>query len=250
MLEFDNSHKSIEGNLDNRNGKRHSKITVLGILLVSGMLLFSGCARDLPCDIDYAHAHYYANQEEFGRYIVSEKSSISGLDRTDKVMPIYKEGEKTLLDFANKNGLFKISENKEAIERICETQFDHREYEVSLTYPVSHVKLSADGKQTSIEISYVTQHSWTSDPNEATSEETRDCHYIYYGYKIERDENGEYIKIKSDPVDSISLLSPEYEYVEMDFYRKVNAHDYSQEFYDHGDYGQNYGMGTYSIPLN
>lgn len=88
MLNFDSNHTAIEGNLNQKKGKHSLKNMVVTGLLITNILTFSGCAKTVDCDIEGTHAHYYVNEEDLGRYIISEKSSVSGLDRLDNYVYI------------------------------------------------------------------------------------------------------------------------------------------------------------------
>ena len=45
----------------------------------------------MPCDVEESHAHYYVNDDNIGRYVVSEKSFIWGLNRLDDYILVNEE---------------------------------------------------------------------------------------------------------------------------------------------------------------
>ena len=228
MLNFDNNHLSIDGDIDIKKGKSiFRKLAIYG-LTVANLLTFSGCEKTMPCDIDTLHAHYYVSDDDLGRYIVSEKNSVSGLKRTDKYVPI-SDKDKKLLDFENKNGLFKISDNQEVINNITNNQKDCTEYRYRYYYLLPQTIVGPNGQLTVLLIPHV-GHSWTTDTNKFLTGETRQCHHVYYGYKVIENEKGDFEVIRSEAVDSISDLPEGYDYVKQDFYAVVNAYNKKESF--------------------
>lgn len=228
MLNFDVTHKSINENINIRKGKKVKGIIVAG-LIASNVLTFSGCAKTVPCDISGNHAHYYVNDDYLGRYIVSEKSKVSGLTRTDAYIPVTQEDEE-LLKFLNKKGLYRIDDNKTILDDIAASQNDYLEYRYSYYYlmpiPITHT----NGKQTYTTFTYVpmTGYSWTTDQSKNLTGQERLCHYVYYGYKVVKNEKGIYEIIQSDPVDNLEDLPEGYDYVKEKFYDVVNYYDRNQ----------------------
>ncbi len=230
MLHFDASHKSVNEDINKRKGINvFKKAVALGLIAVN-LITFSACAKTMPCDIEGDHAHYYYNNDELGRYIMSEKSTVSGLERSEEAIPVSVE-EMQLLEFMNKKDLFSIEDNKEAIQNITSKQQDYQEYRYSYHYlqpiPIVH----SNGKTSYVSYIYVprTGYSWTTDQTRNLTGEERTCHYVYYGYKIEQKENGKYELIKSEAVDDINDLPSGYKYIKEDFYDVVNLNDRTQE---------------------
>ena len=226
MLIFDTNHQYVEGNINEKNGKKKIKNIVLAGLIIANLFTFSGCANNVPCDISGDHAHYYVNDEYFGRYIVSEKSSVSGLNRTDNYIPVSKE-DAELLEFINKKGLFRIDENQQAISKITDSHQDFIEYRYSYFYLMPIPIVHHTGKTTYTTFNYIPMkgYSWTTDTSRNLTGEERVCHYVYYGYKVIRNEKGTYELVKSDPVDDLSELPDGYDYIKEKFYDVVNLHD-------------------------
>ena len=230
MLNFDSNHTAIEGNLNQKKGKHSLKNMVVAGLLITNVLTFSGCAKTIDCDIEGTHAHYYVNEEDLGRYIISEKSSVSGLDRLDNYVYIDQENIE-LLEFVNKNDLFRIEDNKEYISNITETQEDYKEYRYSYYYLIPIPVIHSTGKTTFTTYYYIPKavHSWTSNPdkNNLTGEE-RICHYVYYGYKIIQ-KDGNYELEKSNPVDNLNELPEGYDYIKEKFYEVVDLNNKNEK---------------------
>ena len=81
----------------------------------------------------------------------------------------------------------------------------------------------------------MTGYSWTSDSSkEDLTGEERICHYVYYGYKLTKNDKGDYELEKSEPVDSIAELPENYDYIEEDFYNIVNLYN-KDEIIDYED---------------
>lgn len=236
MLNFDSNHNLVDGNLNAKKGKKIFKNIIIGGLIITNLLSFSGCAKNVPCDVQGNHAHYYVNDDYIGRYIVSEKSSLSGLNRLDNYIYVNEE-EESLLEFINKKDLFKIDDNKNAIDNITDNQTDYKEYRYSYYYlipiPITH----SNGKTTYITYNYIPMigHSWTNNPNRGNlTGEERVCHYVYYGYKVIKNDKGVYELEKSEPVDSIAELPEGYNYIKEKFYDVVNLYN-RDEILDYED---------------
>lgn len=235
MLSFDTNHQYVEGNINEKNGKKKIKNIVIAGLIIANLFTFSGCSKNVPCDISGDHAHYYVNDDDFGRYIVSEKSSVSGLNRSDDYTPVNKE-EAKLLKFINKNGLFRIDENQQAIRNITDSHQDFVEYRYKYYYLMPIPVFHRIGNSTYITYNYIPMiaHSWTTDTSQSLTGEERVCHYVYYGYKVIRNEKGSYELVKSDPVDDLSELPDGYDYIKEAFYDVVNLYD-KNEILDYED---------------
>lgn len=235
MLNFDETHTQVEENINEITGKKVFKKILLSGLIIANLFTFSGCSKNIQCDVNNEHAHYYINNNYLGRYIASEKSSISGLDRLDNYILIEKEDEE-LLNFANKKGLFRIDENKSAIENITKNHQDFVEYRYKYRYMHPMPKTRKIGKITTTTIDFIprTGYSWTTNTEKNLTGETRICHYVYYGYKIEKNEKGKYEIIKSEPVDNLNDLPLEYQYIKENFYDIVNLYN-KDEIFDYED---------------
>ena len=228
MLKFNQNHKSIKGSLKKNQAKFNTNqiITIAGLTIVS-LFLFSGCAKNVECNIEEPHAHNYVSDTSFDRYVVSEREYIGEWFRTDDFVVIDEEAEK-LIDFENKRDLFKIEENQQTIDNIISMQEDYMEYRYSYVYLVRYPITTKVGnvRITTYHYARHTGYHWTSDPNhENLTGETRMVHHVYYGYKIEKNERGKYILVKSEPVDNLNDLPEGYDYIKEDFVVKVDANN-------------------------
>lgn len=89
------------------------KNSISSVLCVTTILTFSGCAREVECDIDGEHVHIYiSNDSQLTRYVDSEKEYIGDLLRTDNYLNMNDE-----LKFIDENGLYVIEDNIEYLNR-------------------------------------------------------------------------------------------------------------------------------------
>jgi len=222
MLKFDSNHKSINDSLKEKKKINVRNLVIAGVL-VSSLALFSGCAKNIDCGIEELHAHNYVSSKMFDKYMVSEKEYKKSWYRTDEYI-IIDEATKELIDFENKKGLYRISHNKDEIDAITSMHEDYKEYRYRYTYmqPIPHIV--SNGKTTSTYYTYIpqTRYSWTTDPNHSrlTGEE-RIVHYVYYGYKVVKDEKGKYKIIESKTYDDLNDLPEDFIYIKNKFYKKV-----------------------------
>lgn len=231
MLKFDSNHASVKEDLRKKKGKEILKRIVAAGLIITTLFSFSGCYKEIPCDVQYDHAHYYVSDDYMGRYIISEKSSVSGLERSDNYIAITLE-DAEFLKFINQKDLFKIDDNKAAIEKITESHEDFKEYRYRYYYNLPIPRTYTNGKQTYTTYSFIPMvgHSWTKNANKhnLTGDE-RTCHYVYYGYKIIQNDKGEYELLKSEAVDNIEDLPEGYDYIKEEFYKVVNLYNKDEE---------------------
>ena len=220
--------KNNDGNIITITTKDNiKKKAVLAGLVIANMLTVSGCAKNMLCNISENHAHYYVDDEGFARYIPGkktdnyyvEKSSVAGLNRTEDYVYVNEETAE-ILKFINKEGLFSIDANQQAISNIVDNQQDFIEYEYNyFYYRYEPVYIYSNGTP---KIAYyravpVYATSWTTDTNGDLTGNERVCHYVYYGYKIIKNEKGKYEAVKSNPVDDLYELPGEYKYVKKEF---------------------------------
>lgn len=223
MLNFDSNHSFFDKNINLEKGKEILMTVLATGAIVASIMTFSGFSKDVPCNVEGDHAHYYISEQQIGRYIVSEKNQVSGLKRTDDFKYIDKE-EKDFYNYLNKNGLFNIEENKDVIENIMESNYDYTEYRYKYTYmqPIPVVHSSENGTYITYNYTPVTKYSWTTDKSKDLTGESRRCHHVYYAYKLNKNEDGNYELIKSKPMDNIIQLMDGYDYIKKDFVSIVN----------------------------
>ncbi|MBQ6323978.1 MAG: hypothetical protein IJI22_04000 [Bacilli bacterium] len=232
MLNFDSSHQFINGDIKNKKGKKMFKNFVLAGLIATNVFVFSGCSKDVPCNIEEEHAHYYVNDDNLGRYIISEKNSVFGLSKSDDYIPVDGIEEILYLDFLNENELFRISDNQEIINAITSAHQDYIEYRYEYSYLIAVPAVIYSGGVAMTRFNYIPAigYSWTTDTSKNLTGEERACHYVYYGYKVTKDEHGYYTLIKSEPVDDLQQLPEGYDYIKENFYDIVNLYNKSEVF--------------------
>ena len=231
MLKFNSEHKNINGSIKNTKEKIKIRNIILGSLIISSIFLYSGCTKNVECDIETPHAHRYVSEKYLDKYVISEKEHIGSWARLDDYIPVSKEQAK-LIDFINDENLYEIESNKEEINNIISTNEDYIEYRYAYIYnmPIPHHRKI--GKVSTVYYTYVpvTRYSWTADPNHSrlTGEE-RIVHHVYQGYKIVINEKGKYEAIESEFVDNLDELPDEYKYINSDFCKKVYSNDKQKE---------------------
>ena len=236
MLNFDDSHKSIDGNIKEKKGTSLLKrIIAIGMLAV-GLFTFSGCAKTIPCDIENEHAHFYVNSENIGRYISSEQSYLgffSRLYRTDNYIEVNAD-DKAFVKFIDDNRLYSVEANQEAIDKVVYNHQPHLQYQYEDDDLVADVSYDEDGNA-SYSYHWETNYYWTNDPNHKwlTGKE-RVAVEIYHGYKLEKQDNGT-IRVVKSPTSYTSmdaLVAAGYDYIKDNFHEEIHSDDknYVQEF--------------------
>ncbi|MBP3634841.1 MAG: hypothetical protein J6J17_00060 [Bacilli bacterium] len=217
--------------MDKKRLKR-LKYAALSLALVTSL---TGCGKKADCEIKEDHAHLYTNDEGYCRYIMDkEYLKYEGYERNDDYILIT-EDEKSLYKFFDKNNLLLIEDNIDTILQNQAENKDYIEYRYSYIYnqPIPNYMLI--GKETYLYYTYITttMYSWTRDANHANlTGEQRKCHYVYTAYKIEKDENGKFVLIPSEPVDDIRKVMEEYPYIKEKYYKIVdleNGYDLDYE---------------------
>lgn len=212
--------------------------TVLGTILTAYGLM--GCGKLMDCDIDYDHAHAYSGTNGITKYIKSEREKMSGLSWTDKTKSLNPTDEK-LLKFLNNNNLYSISDNKEYLEYIMQSNQPHVEYEYS--YLAEEVDYYIDGRNFTYTYSPIgsrTTYDADGDPqtefypniavyktvpktdftpnsdHEDLTGNIRDVSYKYTTYKVVMDYNGKYTIEKSPSMDELDRLDYTYKYFKVE----------------------------------
>lgn len=190
---------------------------VLAVAAIPATL--TGCGKKADCSIEEKHAHLYKNESGYVRYIDKEYLSYEGYERNEEYVSI--EGQEDLYKFLDKKDLIPIKDNLDLIIKTQEQNCDYKEYRYRYTFlqPIPHIIHT--GKSTMTYFTYIphTRYSWTSNPERSglTGEE-RICHYVYVAYKVEKDENGKYVLIRSPEVEDLSEVASEYPYIKKKFH--------------------------------
>ena len=61
MLKFDSTHTSLNGKISNQPGLSVGKTAFLGFLVLP-IMIFTGCNKTVPCEVEDTHAHLYKNK--------------------------------------------------------------------------------------------------------------------------------------------------------------------------------------------
>ena len=218
-----------------KNLKVNKALVAARLLSTAITATATGCAPQSDCDINEFHLHRY---EKAGvvRYIEDESLKNHGYEWTDDVVYV-DEQDKEFYDFLEKKGLLKIDDNISYLMELQDQNQDYKEYRYAYTYllPIPHV--FSNGKQTITTFTYIptTHYSWTADRNHSrlTGEE-RNCHYVYTGYKVEKNDKGKYVLIEREPVDDILSIRDEYPYFKEKVAKVVNSASHEELDYEDG----------------
>ena len=208
------------------------KGVAFALVLVSPLAL-TGCGKEAECLVEESHAHMYRSILGYVRYIEDEHLRHEGYDRLDSYINI--EGQEELYKFLDKKDLMRIDDNLELIKSVQDNNVDYTEYRYKYTFmqPIPHV--TRVGKVTTTFFTYIphTRYSWTSNPNHSRlTGETRNCHYVYYAYKVEKNENGKYVLVRSPYTSDLTTIMDEYPYIENNYYTIVNSEGKAIDYED------------------
>lgn len=208
------------------------KGVALALVLVSPLAL-TGCGKKAECDVEERHAHMYRSNLGYVRYVEDEHLKHEDYDRYDQYINI--EGQEELYKFLDKKDLMRIDDNLELIKGVQDNNVDYTEYRYKYTFmqPIPHTMRV--GKVTTTYFTYIphTRYSWTSNPNHSRlTGETRTCHYVYYAYKVEKNEKGKYEIIPSPYTDDLTTIMDEYPYIGKNYYTIVTSDGKAADYED------------------
>jgi hypothetical protein len=224
--------KNIEINLNNMKLLNGKKIKLCSLMLTG---LLTACSLDADCDISEYHAHKYYNEDGFVRYLNEEFLNYDGYTRDDEFIYLNEE-DKYLNNFIKYKDLLLISDNIDLINNIVLNNKDYIEYRYS------YLVLESDYNSiyNNYPLTLKKRYSWTKDAShENLTGEERLCHYVYNAYKLEKNDKGKYVVIKSEYSDNIYDLMDEYPYIKTDFYRIIDVKDDSILDYEDGPEDEN-----------
>lgn len=198
---------------------------VLVSVLTGSIVLLTGCVARSDCSLAEYHLHKY-EKDDLVRYMDDERLKIDGYIWT-KDLVYANLDDKKLYKFEKKKDLLKIDDNIEYVSNIQNSlSGEFVEYRYEYTYLLPIVHHIRTGKTTITYVTYipVKHHSWTTDSEHSglTGEE-RVCRFVYIGYKIEKDEYGNYILIPSVNVDDLLTIKDEYPYIKEEFYKTIDV---------------------------
>ena len=213
------------------------KKTILSSLILTSAIIMSGCVKDVECDINYSHAHYYEDDNDLKRLVDSEKEYIGSFERKDDYVIIGSD-VRSLLLFERENKLININLNEDAIKKMISQNEDFTEYKFSYLSDDTIPSYNVNGQNVSINYSCEPEvcYSWTTDEShEELTGKKRVVHYMYYGYKVTIDEKGNFILKRSDAVDSLEDLPLEYQYICLDDFSKMVYLDNKSKEIEYGE---------------
>lgn len=191
------------------------------LVLVASILATSltGCTSNKrKCEVIDTHAHMYVNDEGLVRYVISEKNTLDGYEKSYNYREV-SEKESSLYDFMKKNGLLRIDENMDIVLAKQDLNKPFTIYEYSY-YSFSRVGSS-------------THYSWTNDSeHDKLTGKEKDIHYIYQAFRIDKDENGNYILVPSPLVEDINEVSEDYPYIRDNYYIAVDNNNIGVDYQD------------------
>ena len=188
--------------------KKETKQFIAGLLGAATVFTTSACAREVECSIDKTHSHTYTTEEGYTRQIKSELEYIGDFYRKDDYKYIT-ETETKELGKTYRYNLIRIDDNLDRLLELEESIYDYRQYE----YSYRKRKEIKDGDKTTY--TYTTYYAYTNDKDtEDLTGNERIVTHKFIGYKIIKNDQGEFDVIKSEPMNSIEeLVDAGYEYV-------------------------------------
>lgn len=191
-------------------------------VLMTPLLALTGCGPRSDCELAEYHLHKY-EKNGIVRYMDDEHLKVDGFIWTSDLVYADSKDDK-LHKFEKKKDLIKIEDNVDYIASVEAEHEDFLEYRYAYTYLVPVPHYVHVGKTSYTYFTYIptTHHSWTTDPEHSrlTGEE-RLCHYVYNGYKVEKNENGKYQLIPSEDVEDLLTIKDDYPYMKEKFYKTI-----------------------------
>ena len=191
----------------NINLKKVITLIGAGVVLLSAGKMITHFTKKSDCNINEYHLHKY-QKGCITRYIADEHMNKNGYKWTNEIKYVDEE-DKELYEFEKKNNLIRIDDNIEYLNEENKKNKDYIEYEYRYTSytPVGKTVVAR------------TRYNWTTDANDSRlTGKKRLCHYLYKGYKIERNDNGKYVLVESDYVDDILSIKDEYPYFKKNYF--------------------------------
>ena len=244
LIKIDKDHEKLNGDVNKKTIDKHkikvNIITIAGstaisLVIVSPFLFLLKYFHDDmkaynkeqsrvdDCTIKENHLHYYEFPNGLGTYLNTERihpEEFEDIVRTSKVKYVTDE-ELNLYTYLQDNNLICAYDNINAINQIISDNKDHIEYETASTdvsvVPNGYHQVDSDYPMFIYNIDH--NYGWSTDPNiDKKTGKVRDCDYKYYAYKIEKDNNGNYSAVKSEPLEDFNQRPEGYNYIEPEFY--------------------------------
>lgn len=233
MIKFDKTHESIEGNIEEKRGIGVIKRGLALGLAILNIFLFSACSKQKECNIKLLHAHRYVDKTtKLGRFIVSEKNAESWMGKRDEVIYLDENDKDVLrrLDFANRNGLFKIDENYDVIKETIKDDKYHYEYEYKYHKTKrKDISVYVDGEyhHTTVEVEDPEpSYDWTDNVYHANlTGKVKVMVPVYQGFKIDNDPKRGLTMVSSEYYYGFEDIPEEYEYIRSKITRYIALYD-------------------------
>ena len=192
-------------------------LAILGAAFV--LFMTGGCSKKAECKIEGLHAHKYVNDKKMVRYIDQEYLNYEGYERQEEYIAL-DEIERKFYRFLDDRNLLRIDDNIDAIKCAQAENQDFTEYCYLEQYK-RFVPMRLGKVTTIIPVNSV-RTKWTRVPNhECLTGESKNYTYSYTSYKIEIDENGNYVLIPCPDHKDILSHKDEYPYIKEEYYEAV-----------------------------
>lgn len=187
---------------------KETKQLIAGLLGAATVFTTSACAKVADCDINGKHSHNYINEEGYIWELESEREFVESFYRTNDYRSITEVDNKRLREIYMYD-LLRISDNLDKLLQLESSLYDYKQYEYSYT----ERQLFMVGKTAASRL--VTYYDYTNDKKaEDLTGNERVVTHKFIGYKIIKNDQGEFDVIKSEPMNSIEeLVDAGYEYV-------------------------------------
>lgn len=229
MLNFEKNHKKCNIIIPSK-GKT---IKIMAGSALTVVLLFSGCTKNMDCNIKDKHFHLY-QRNGIKTIYDSEKEYVNGYEWTDKTVK-YTDELNEEVKALKKTDLVRISSNTEYLTNYMEENNCYIEYEYSymareIKYYIGSTGISSsptsittvigpDGTPRPVSVPntpvyhYVQKEDFTRDESvENKTGDTRVVYTRYYAYKISVNDKGKKEFERSELTDDILEIADEYPY--------------------------------------
>ncbi len=197
-----------------------AKLRGVSLVLVTTLLATSlaGCSSDNKCFVNDNHAHMYVSDAGLVRYVVSERNSVDGYDKSYNYRVI-SDDEKSLYEFIGKKDLLRIDEN---MDMISAQQDLNKPFTI---YEYTYYSYSRAGSSTN--------YAWTNDPeHDSLTGKEKDVHFIYQAFSIDKDEDGNYILVPSPLAEDITEVMADFPYIRNDYFMAVDKNNVGVKYQD------------------
>lgn len=194
------------------------KITAISLgtatIIAGSGYLISNYFRKSDCDIKERHFHVYQYKYDNIKTIYdSERINLHGYRWTDEIVP-YSDSQAEKLDFLEKKKLVSIYTNQDFLADFMVNHQDYNEYEYE--YKEREIDHYDDNDKPVYRTVTKKAYSKDSEVSHKTGN-ARVVHTNYYAYKIETNDKGKKVEIKSELTDNI------FDVMELYPYFKVNS---------------------------